>query len=282
MNNESERHGLFGLLLANRWRMLAAFLVCGVATYFLSLLMHRAYRAEALVVPVQSENNSLTGGLTSLIGATALGSLGFAPTADKNEALETLQSRVLVRQFIVERKLLPIICQAKAIDCDSAADTPELTAERQMNDAIKLFLDDLLGVNEDTISGAIHVSLVWYDRVLAADWCNGLIALTNRRMQESARDLTAKRIEFLKAAYARTEVVTAQTAISTLLQTELSRALDASTRPEYALRVVDPASPPDDRAPARPRKAILAAVAGALGALLALMYGAWRRRRSEH
>jgi len=276
---DSKRQGLFGLLLDCRWLMLTCFLALGLATYLLSYLMHKAYRAEALVVPVQNDNSSLSGGLGSLVAATAFTTLGLAPGADKNEALETLQSRVLARQFIVERNLLPILCKSDAIDCDSPADTPTLTAERQMNDAIKLFTDDLLGVNEDTVSGAIHVTLVWYDRALAADWCNGLIALTNRRMQESAHDLTSKRIEFLKAAYARTDVVTAQAAITTLLQTELSRALDASTRPEFALRVVDPATPPDDRKPARPRKAVLGAIGGVLGALLALAYGGWRRRR---
>jgi uncharacterized protein involved in exopolysaccharide biosynthesis len=276
---DSDRGGLFGLLIDCRWLMLTAFLACGLATYLLSYLMHKAYRAEALVVPVQSDSSSLSGGLSSLVAATAFTTLGLAPAADKNEALETLQSRILARQFIVERKLLPVICQSKAIDCESQADTPALTAERQMDDAIALFTDDLLGVNEDTVSGAIHISLVWYDRVVAADWCNGMIALTNRRMQESAHELTQKRIEFLKAAYARTDVITAQVAITTLLQTELSRALDSSTRPEFALRVVDPATPPDDRKPARPRKAVLAAVGGVLGALLALAYGGWRRRR---
>jgi uncharacterized protein involved in exopolysaccharide biosynthesis len=274
--------GLFALIVQSRRVLLVAFFACGVAGYLLSFLMHRAYRAEALVVPVQSQNQGLISGLSGLLGSTALSGLGLAPAADKNEALETLQSRVLARQFIDEHKLMPILCKTEAIDCDKPADSPALTAERQMDDAIDLFVNDLIGVNEDTVSGAIHVSLIWYDRVQAAEWCGGLIALTNRRMQESAQDLTNRRIAFLKAAYARTDVVTAQTAIATLLQTEVSRALDASTRPEFALRVVDPPTPPDDRYPARPRKALLGAAAGVLGALLALLYCYWRNRRPGH
>jgi len=274
--------GLFALIIASRRLLMIVFLACGLAGYLLSALMHRAYRAEALVVPVQSSTQGLIGGLSGLLGSTALAGLGLAPSADKNEALETLQSRVLIRQFITEQKLIPILCKSDAIDCDSPADSPALTAERQMDDAIDLFINHMLGVNEDTVSGAIHVTLIWYDRVQAAEWCNGLIALTNRRMQESAHDLAYRRIDFLKAAYARTDVVTAQAAIATLLQTELSRALDASTRPEYALRVVDPPTPPDDRYPARPRKVVLGAAAGVLGAMLALLYGYWRRRRPGH
>jgi LPS O-antigen subunit length determinant protein (WzzB/FepE family) len=149
-----------------------------------------------------------------------------------------------------------------------------------MNDAIKLFHDDLLSVDEDQLSGVIHVTLVWYDRVLAAQWCNGLIELTNRTMQAKARELAAKRIGFLEKEYQGAATVNLQASISTLLQTDLSRAADASTRPEYALRVIDPASVPDDRHPVRPRKAVIGAISGVLGALLALAVVGVRKRRT--
>ena len=271
--------GLYELITTSRWQLLTVFVVCAAAGYLLAGLMRRAYRAEAVVIPVQSAPQGLMSGLTGLLGSSALQGLGMAPSADKNETLETLRSRALARQFIGERNLLPQLCASKAIDCDDAAPAGGLAAERQMHEAVKLFRDDLLSVDEDQLTGVIHVSVVWYDRVLAAQWCNGLIELTNRHMQGRARELAASRIGFLNQAYQRADTVNLQASVSTLLQTELSRAADASTRPEYALRVVDPASPPDDRRPVRPRKAVIGAASGILGALLALAYIGVRKRR---
>jgi len=272
--------GLYELVTTSRRLLLIVFVVCAAAGYLLSGLMRRAYRAEAVVVPVQSSTQGLMSGLSGLLGSSALAGLGMAPTADKNESKETIQSHALIRQFITERNLMPRLCQSDAIDCDAKAPATGLAAERQMNDAIKLFRDDLLSVDEDTLTGVIHVSVIWYDRVLAAQWCNGLIELTNRIMQSKARELAARRIGFLQEEYKRADTINLQATISTLLQTELSKSTDASTRPEFALRVVDPASVPDDRHPTRPRKAVIGAISGVLGALLALAVVGVRKRRA--
>jgi uncharacterized protein involved in exopolysaccharide biosynthesis len=271
--------GLYELITTSRRPLLIVFVVCAAAGYLLSGLMRRAYRAEALVVPVQAAPQGLMGGLSGILGSGALAGLGLAPSADKNEAKEILHSRALLRQFITERNLLPQLCESKAIGCDPRSPATGLVLERQMDDAVKLFRDDLLGVDEDTISGVIHVSVVWYDRNLAAQWCNGLIELTNRLMQSKARDMAARRVSYLRQEYQRADTVNLATSISALLQTDLSRAVDANTRPEYALRIVDPASPPDDRRPVRPRKAVIGAASGVLGALLALIIIGVRRRR---
>ena len=272
--------GLYQLVTASRRLLLIVFVVCAAAGYLLSGLMRSAYRADAVVVPVQAGTQGLMSGLSGLLGSSALAGLGLAPSADKNESKETLQSRSLIRQFITERNLLPQLCKSEAIGCDTKAPVTGLAAERQMDDAIKLFRDDLLSVDEDTLSGVIHVSVVWYDRVLAAEWCNGLIVLTNRLMQSKARDTAARRIDFLRLEYQSADTVNLQASISNLLQTELSRAVDAGTRPEYALRIVDPASVPDDRHPVRPRKAVIGAISGVLGALLALAVVGVRKRRA--
>ena len=95
--------GLYELVTTSRRLLLIVFVVCAAAGYLLSGLMRRAYRAEAVVVPVQSGTQGLMSGLSGLLGSSALAGLGMAPTADKNESKETLQSRALIRQFITER-----------------------------------------------------------------------------------------------------------------------------------------------------------------------------------
>ena len=278
---EPNGSGVFELLLASRWLLLVAFLVCGGVGYLLSGLMRPAYRAEAVVMAAQSSNSGLPASISSLVGSSALSTLGLAQDAAKSEILETLRSRAIVQEFIATRKLLPVLCSARAIDCDSATDGDGVAAEQQMYDAVKLFREDLLSISEDSSTGVIHVSVIWYDRKLASDWCGGLIDLINRRMQASARDLAERRVGFLRQEYERTAIVSVQLAISSLLQSELSRAMDATTKPEYALRVVDPAGVPDDRHPVRPRKAVIGAVSGVFSALTALILLGVRKRRDK-
>ncbi len=100
-------------------------------------------------------------------------------------------------------------------------------------------------------------------------------------MQGKARTLAARRIDFLRQEYQKADTVNLQASISTLLQTDLSRAADANTRPEYALRIVYCAGVPDDRHPVRPRKAVLGVICGVVGALLTLAVLGVRRRRRE-
>jgi len=70
-----------------------------------------------------------------------------------------------------------------------------------------------------------------------------------------------------------------QTALRTILQTELAKQVDAATRSDYAWQILDRAYPPDDRRPARPLKSLIAAVSGMTGALLMLAFLAWRARK---
>jgi len=125
----------------------------------------------------------------------------------------------------------------------------------------------------------VHISVIWYDRKLATDWCNELIDMTNHDIQKNAKDATSMRVKYLKQEYANTSLAPLQTAIGTILETELTKQVDAATRSEYAWRVLDRAYPPDDRRHARPLKSVIAAVSGLIGMLLLLTVLAWRSRK---
>ncbi len=209
----------------------------------------------------------------------ALASLGLGQNTTKDEALVTLQSYQLVRQFIVDRDLVPLLCSTRAIKCHSNEDGGPLEQERRLNDAIKLFRDDLISVTDDVHTGMIRVSMTWYDRQQAADWCNGLIALANTRMQAVVREQSRTRLKFLEQEYEKTDVLSLRSSISTVMQNELVRAMDAGTKPDFAVRPVDQAFVPDDRYPVRPRKIIIGVCAGLIGALLMLAWSVYRRSK---
>jgi hypothetical protein len=278
-HNAARSAGLVDIIWRDKWMLLAVFLFCGLSAYFLSGFMRRAYRAEALIIPTQSGNTGLLGGLSNLVGSSSLSGLGLAQDVNKNEALGTLTSHTLLEEFIKRRGIIAVLCRERAFVCYDETQGGSLAAERNMNSAVKLFQSDLLAVNEDQITGVIRVSIVWFDRQVASEWCNGLIALTNDRVQQKVRALADRRIAFLRQEYEKAAVVPVQTAISSLLQVELSKEMDAGTRPDYAFRIIDVASTPDDRYPVRPRRAVIGAAAACFGSLVALAVLAFLRVR---
>lgn len=262
-----------------RWQLIVAFLVLGLLGYAGSWLMRPAYRAEALVMPAQSQTTGLLSSLSALAGTSGLLGFGLANDADKNEAMATIRSRVVLATFVVQEGLVAKFCSEKVIICAKKSIDAALSDERDLDESIRLIRDDLLSVGEDAATGIIHVSITWFNREEAAKWCNALIALTNSTMVARARGLAIDRVAHLTEELSKASLVSMQAAIGTLLQAELSKELDAGTRVEFALRFVDPASIPDDRYPVRPRRALIAVLAGSLGAAMWLAYCAFRARR---
>jgi LPS O-antigen subunit length determinant protein (WzzB/FepE family) len=281
-HNSGADEGLVGLIWRRKWKLLAVFLLCGLSAYFLSGLMRRAYRAETLIFPAQSGNSGLLGGISSLVGSSAISGLGMAQDVNKNEAMGTLTSRALIREFIKQRGIVPVLCRERAVVCYDETHGGSLAAERNMNSAVKLFQSDLLTVSEDQVTGVIRVSVVWFDRQVAADWCNGLVALTNDRVQQKNQSMAERRIAYLRQEYEKATIVPVQTAIGSLLQLELSKEMDADSRPDYAFHIIDSASAPDDRFPVRPRRAVIGVAAGCFGSLVALaVFGFLRARKAR-
>ncbi len=268
---------LMTLITANRVKLAIALLAFGTAGYVIAaVFMRPAYRAEALVMPRQSAPSGMLAGLVG----QALPDIGLQRDqgVDKNVPLQTIASHGLLQTFIRDYAVIPALCSAHAISCADTRGSPALNQERMMNSAIKLFQEHILSVDENQLTGVVHVSVIWYDRKLAAEWCNELIDLTNHDIQTYAENTASVRVKYLKQEAADTPLVPLQAAIGTILQTELTKQVDAATRSDYAWQVLDRAYPPDDRRPARPLKAVIAAVAGIAGSLLLLAILAWRFR----
>jgi uncharacterized protein involved in exopolysaccharide biosynthesis len=267
-----------GVLKANRGKLALTFLGCGLAAFLVAaFLMRPAYRAEAMVMP---RNVSPSGVLAGLVGG-ALPDFLKDQGVDKNVPLQTIVSRALLENFLREYSVIRVLCAANAITCDDVPENPALNQERTMHSAVRLFQEHMLSVDENQITNVVHISVIWYDRKLAADWCNELIDMTNRSVQKYAADAASTRVRYLKQEYGNTTVVPLQTAIGTILETELTKQVDAATRPDFAWRVLDRAFPPDDRRPARPLKWLIATAAALMGALLLLAVLAWRSSRQR-
>jgi uncharacterized protein involved in exopolysaccharide biosynthesis len=264
MKDEPAYASAINFLAAHFKSILIVALLCGAAGFGAFYLMRPAYRAQAIVMPVHNASHNIFGGLAQGLG----GMLGLAGDVDKNEPIQVIGSRTLLKGFIEERNLVELFCRIKAIKCIKSGLGDAIDQEHFLNSTIDRFQKRILGVTENNTTSSVRVSITWYDRVVAAQWCNDLIELTNRTAQARAQAISEMRTKYLRQEMETTSVVSLQSALSTLLVSEMTKKMDAATQPQYAWHVIDPATPPDDRFPAGPGRWVFALAASLIGSLL--------------
>jgi uncharacterized protein involved in exopolysaccharide biosynthesis len=128
-----------------------------------------------------------------------------------------------------------------------------------------MFKKSVRTVLTDTHTGLVTMTIKWTDPVAAATWANDLVKLTNDYLRKKAIDEAERSIAYLSEQASKTEVVGVKQAIYSILESEINKETIARGREEFALRVVDPAIPPEVATSPVP---ILWAVAGLVASLL--------------
>lgn len=269
--------GLAIRLLLRGWLRIVGGAVLGAAVLGgVSFLMRPVYRADMVVVPASDSSGSGAlsslqsqfGGLASLAGIN----LGASGGDTKTLALATLMSRSLIEEFIKEKDLLPVLFpdiwnpETKTLNVDNSSKVPT------MDDAYRLFDEEIRIVSEDTLTGLITLSIEWYDRELAAAWATELIGRTNARLRGRAVSEARKSIAYLEKELQSTNVLEVQQGIYTLIQSQVSRITLANVSEEYAFSVVDPPVVSDPDNYVRPMRVVMAVLGFLLGGFIAAMW----------
>ncbi len=267
--------------LAQQWRFMAA--IVAATTVLATITAFTAtpvYRAEVLLAPVSSSKGE---GIASLFGQlgdlaslveTYVGS-GKDRTA---ESIATLKSRALAIGFINERNLKPVLFPDRWDPVDQRWRGPR-GAPTDL-EAYDVFDNDVRRVITDRRSGLVTLAVEWSDPVLAAAWANALAQQVNARRRAEAIEEARTSIAYLQQQLAKNGTVEIKQALYRLIEAQTKTIAVASTREEYAFRVVDPAVTPEKRV--RPRRLLLVAAGFCIGVLLAVSLAACRhaiRRR---
>jgi uncharacterized protein involved in exopolysaccharide biosynthesis len=250
-------------------------LLGGIIALAGSFLLTKWYRAEAVLAPAKVMDSggglgslgTQLGGLASLVGYDA----GLATNTD--EAIATLESRALIRQFILDRGLLPLLDgSAGPQDSDQDGTNDSLDLET----AITKFKREILRVSKDRQSGLVTLSVLWSDRTAAAAWANELVARVNEVLRERAVAEAERSIEYLREEAEGAENVELKRSLYRLVEKHIETVVLARSNPDFAFRVVDPATPAAPDAYVRPRHVVLGILGMLLGTLAALMIAATR------
>ena len=238
----------------SRWIALAAGALCAIVAAVAAWVVTPEYTASVVLLPVSTHGGSVDLGSSAseLSGLASLAGINLnGANQVKTEAIATLESEILTEQYIRQHDLLPILF---------SHDWNAATRQWKTNDPRKVptlwkanrRFKDVRAIDDDTKTGLITLTIRWKSPYLAAEWANGLVKLTNDYLRQRAIDEAERNIAYLSGEVSKTNIVEVKSAIYSLMETEIKNEMIARGRDEYALRVIDPAEPPEKMSFPRP------------------------------
>jgi uncharacterized protein involved in exopolysaccharide biosynthesis len=256
---------LFSVLWKGRWLVIASALLCAAIAVGVSFLIRKQYTATVVVSPVTNTQGGALGGLSSLAsqfgGLASLAGFSLGGDSSKQEYIAVLQSEEVTQRFIRDNNLMPVLFEDLWDPVRKQWTTNDPKKRPTLWKASQYFKRSVRSVDTDKKSGLHVLTIQWTDPALAAQWANGLVALTNSYLRDRKVRESERNIAFLKQEALQTDMVQVQTAIYNVLESEIKTVMMARGSEEFALRTIDRAVAPER--PSSPKK-IMWLIAGLL------------------
>ena len=256
---------LLQVLHSARWLIIAVTTITTLLGGTVALIMPPQYEATALILPVSNSSNPL-GALSSLAsrfsGLASLAGISMTGSTERGESLAILESRALTEKYITTQNLLPVLFKNKWDSEKKQWKDARPNKIPTLWEANKQFDEKIRSVTAK--GGLMELTITWNDRMLAAKWANDLVRETNEYLRAKALAESERNITFLRDLISKTDLVAVRDAISTILENEINKEMLARGTDDYALKVLDPAVPPDRQEIMRKVSVVLGAALGGL------------------
>ncbi len=251
--------------------IIATTFVFAAASLVVALMMTPIFQAQAVLSPVSegSGGSGLSNIAAQFGGLASLAGLNLGGNSSTGEAVATLNSRVLVEQYITSNNLLPELYQ----DQWDAATKTWKTADEDTPTVwlgTRKFIEQVMDVQTDKKTGLVKLTVEWSDPALAAKWANDLVTRANDRLRARAINNSTKNISYLYEQLDKTSIVELRESIYRLLESETKKVMLAQGSEEYAFKIIDPAVVPEKKI--RPKGALIIAVGTFMGLMLSGLY----------
>lgn len=251
--SDSTQDVTFGELLRglwdSKWVVLAVSLAVALAAGLVAKMLPKQYLAAIVVSPVTEDPSGKLGGLSSVLsdvsGLSALGGVSLGGSSQKGEYVAVLQSEALTEDYIRSKGLLQVLYSKLWDPVTQKWTVSNIRKQPTVWKANQLFKKGIRTVIVDNRTGLVTMTIKWTDPIAAATWANDLVRLTNDYLRKKAIAESETHIAYLGEQASKTDVVGVKQAIYSILQSEINKEMIARGREEYALRVIDPAFPPE-------------------------------------
>lgn len=285
--DEIDLRELFYVLWRGRWLISAiSFSICLLALIY-ALLTPNQYQATAILAPAQQASGSISSALGQLGGLASLAGIeiGGGDGGEKQIALEVMQSRSFMQQFIQQSGILIELIAAKGWDSDSK----RLIIDRDIYDpqarqwvraapsgrqvtpslweAYEVF-SEILAVSEDKKTGLVSVSIEFFSPYQAKQWLENYILAINLYLQQRKLRQLAKNIDYLQQQIATTSVAEMREIFFTLIEEQIKSKMLVEASPDYAFTTVSEAMLPEEKS--QPKRALMVILGGLLGLILSI------------
>ncbi|NDW23199.1 Wzz/FepE/Etk N-terminal domain-containing protein [Alteromonas hispanica] len=256
-----------------------------------SLSLPKVYKSEVLLSPVtDSEGNGLNllagqlGGLATLAGVN----LGTTSGNKATIALEILQSRSFISEFINSNNLKPQIMAAEGWDSERDEllfDNSVYIAEKQRwvrkSQSLKTeepsdfevydkFIEQHLSVLQEKDTGLVKVAVTHFSPFFARSTVKKIVEALNDRIRTNDVQDAENSITYLKDALDSTGLADMKNVFYQLIEKQVQTMMLAKIRHEYAFKVIDPAVIPEKEE--GPKILLICTVMGLLTFLLVVSY----------
>ena len=253
-------------LWAGKWLIVGVTALFTVAAVMIAINLPNIYRSEALVASISpSQRDTLASIAGQFSGLASLSGINI-PTIGPDEtiiALETLESRSFIKNFIEKHNILPelmavknwdlasdmIIFDDKIYDKSSRAWTREVKPPQKAKpsniEAHEEFLA-ALNVSQDKNTSLITISIEHYSPVIAKQWVEWLVDDINSYMREQDLREANQSIVYLNKQLASTSIAGMQAIFYRLIEEETKTIMLAQVQSDYMLKTIDPAIVPEE------------------------------------
>lgn len=267
-----------------RWFIIAATAVITAAAAAVAWILPPQYRATVTVSPVTNTPGGAGGRLaaaTSQLGGLAsLAGISLENGDNRRaESIAVLQSETLTEKYIADNNLLPILYADK---WDRSRNNWKVTGDDKVPtlwQANELFDQHIRTVVDDRKTGLVKLTITWKDPRLAAKWANDLVAMTNRYLRDKAIAESERHLAYLNEQASITNITHIRDAIYDVIESEIKNVMTAKGTDEYALKIIDPAVPPERKFSPKRLQWLAGGLLGGLflSVLAVVMRATWRR-----
>ena len=290
--SDPDRLSLFLDRMRRNWKLATGVLIASIGCALaLAFALPSYWRVEETLMPVtrSTMGTSNLGSLASLAGGLGggLGALLGRTSASQDEALAVLGSRELFDVYATKENLLPILFDDR---WDSENRRWSVSGSRipTLRRGYRLFNREVRDIDIDRRTGIVTFSITWKDRALAMKWARDLVDLANAQLRARAMDQAGQDMRYLSAAMRKAGSDADSNQLNSALSSAYERALQdymfAQGQPQYAFRIVDPPTYPDNRErvwPQRPLFAALGLILGVFCAIAAVHVREWWSARRQ-
>jgi len=255
---EDEINLLDYLIVLLKHKRLIAGIVGGAAVLavVVTLLMTNIYRSEATITARQQEKAEGGSALAALRGVAGIAGelVGFGSGGDVDKIETLLKSRELVRRVVEKNSLLPRLFED---DWDPKKKEWKENPAPTIQDAYKLFKDDLLTVSRDRKTNIVTVKIDHKDPQFAKQLVDHCLTELSETLREETLNDAAENQRFLREQLDKTFDALLREKISNLLAKEIEKETFARAQRYYSFIVLDPPVVSDLDKKVKPKRALI-------------------------